>query len=56
MVADGFRSFFEVGPGDMLSKMSRWIDRTTVCRPAGSLAAIRAAAAAASASDSLDRA
>ena len=42
MVADGLRSFVEVGPGDMLSKMSRWIDRTTTCRPAGSLAAIRA--------------
>jgi [acyl-carrier-protein] S-malonyltransferase len=42
MVADGFRSFIEVGPGDMLSKMARWIDRTTACRPAGSLAAIRA--------------
>jgi [acyl-carrier-protein] S-malonyltransferase len=42
MVADGFQSFVEVGPGDMLSKMARWIDRTTVCRPAGSLAAIRA--------------
>lgn len=44
MVADGFRAFLEVGPGDMLSKMARWIDRTTVCRPAGSLAAIREAA------------
>lgn len=42
MVADGLRSFVEVGPGDMLSKMSRWIDRTTTCRPAGSLVAIRA--------------
>jgi [acyl-carrier-protein] S-malonyltransferase len=42
MVADGLRSFVEVGPGDMLSKMTRWIDRTTTCRPAGSLAAIRA--------------
>jgi [acyl-carrier-protein] S-malonyltransferase len=41
MVADGLRSFVEVGPGDMLSKMARWIDRTTVCRPTGSLAAIR---------------
>jgi len=41
MVADGLRSFVEVGPGDMLSKMSRWIDRTTTCRPAGSVAAIR---------------
>jgi [acyl-carrier-protein] S-malonyltransferase len=50
MIADGLRSFVEVGPGDMLSKMSRWIDRTTTCRPAGSLAAIRAA------SDSLRRA
>jgi [acyl-carrier-protein] S-malonyltransferase len=43
MIADGLRSFVEVGPGDMLSKMSRWIDRTTTCLPAGSLAAIRAA-------------
>ncbi len=42
MVADGHRSFVEVGPGDMLSKMARWIDRTTTCRPAGSLSAIRA--------------
>jgi [acyl-carrier-protein] S-malonyltransferase len=50
MIADGLRSFVEVGPGDMLSKMSRWIDRTTTCRPAGSLAAIRAT------SDSLRRA
>jgi [acyl-carrier-protein] S-malonyltransferase len=43
MVADEIRSFLEVGPGDMLSKMARWIDRTTACRPAGSLAAIEAA-------------
>ncbi len=42
MVADGLRSFVEVGPGDMLSKMARWIDRTTTSRPAGSLSAIRA--------------
>jgi malonyl CoA-acyl carrier protein transacylase len=42
MVEDGIGTFVEVGPGDMLSKMSRWIDRTTTCRPAGSLAAIRA--------------
>jgi len=42
MVADGFRSFIEVGPGDMLSKMARWIDRSTTCRPAGSVGAIRA--------------
>jgi malonyl CoA-acyl carrier protein transacylase len=44
MIGDGIRSFVEVGPGDMLSKMSRWIDRTTTCRLAGSLASIRAAA------------
>lgn len=50
MVADGVRTFVEVGPGDMLSKMARWIDRTTTCRPAGSMAAIREL------SDSLDRA
>ena len=41
MVSDGIRTFVEVGPGEMLSKMARWIDRTTTCRPAGSLAAIR---------------
>ncbi|HZI67277.1 MAG TPA: hypothetical protein VFF17_11995, partial [Thermoanaerobaculia bacterium] len=41
MVSDGIRSFVEVGPGDMLSKMARWIDRTTTCRAAGSLEAIR---------------
>jgi [acyl-carrier-protein] S-malonyltransferase len=40
MVADGFRTFLEVGPGEMLSKMARWIDRSTVCLPAGSLSAI----------------
>ena len=50
MVADGTNTFVEVGPGEMLSKMARWIDRTTTCRPAGSLAAIRAV------SDSLARA
>ena len=44
MVRDGFRTFLEVGPGEMLSKMSRWIDRTARCLPAGSLGAIRAAA------------
>lgn len=48
MVSDaGVRSFVEVGPGDILSKMARWIDRGTVCRPAGSLAAIEAVSAAA---------
>jgi len=43
LVADGDRVFVEAGPGEMLSKMVRWIDRTTRCHPAGSLAAIRAA-------------
>jgi [acyl-carrier-protein] S-malonyltransferase len=50
MVSDGIRSFVEVGPGDMLSKMARWIDRKTACLPAGSLAAIETV------SDSLGRA
>ena len=35
IVADGFRTFLEVGPGEMLSRMSRWIDRTVTCLPAG---------------------
>lgn len=44
MSADGFRTFLEVGPGEMLSKMSRWIDRTAKCIPAGTRDTIRAAA------------
>jgi len=43
MVADGARMFVEAGPGEMLTKMVRWIDRTTRCVPAGSLEAVRAA-------------
>lgn len=43
MVADGHGDFLEVGPGEMLSKMVRWIDRTARCAPAGTLPAIRAA-------------
>ncbi len=43
LVADGTKTFVEAGPGEMLSKMTRWIDRTTRCHPAGSLEAIRAA-------------
>ena len=43
MVADGHRTFLEVGPGEMLSKMTRWIDRTVQCAPAGTLPAIRQA-------------
>ncbi|MGH9369662.1 MAG: ACP S-malonyltransferase [Thermoanaerobaculia bacterium] len=39
LVADRHRTFLEVGPGDMLTKMTRWIDRSVVCRPAGTLAA-----------------
>src|SRR5262249_4609160 len=31
MARDGHRSFLEVGPGDMLSRMTRWIDRTVSC-------------------------
>jgi [acyl-carrier-protein] S-malonyltransferase len=41
MVADGHRTFLEVGPGEMLSKMTRWIDRTVHSTPAGTVAAIR---------------
>ena len=34
MVADGHRLFLEVGPGEMLTRMVRWIDRTPgVVRP-----------------------
>ena len=44
MVKDGLRTFFEVGPGEMLTRMTRWIDRSVACRPAGTVAAIRAAA------------
>jgi len=40
MVADGHREFLEVGPGDMLSKMTRWIDRSVACRGAGTVAAV----------------
>ena len=43
LVADGTRTFLEAGPGEMLSKMARWIDRTARCHPAGSLAAVAAA-------------
>ena len=39
LIADGHRAFLEVGPGEMLTKMARWIDRSVSCRPAGTLAA-----------------
>ena len=40
MTASGNRIYLEVGPGEMLSKMVRWIDRSTRCAPAGSVSAI----------------
>ena len=43
MVTDGHRVFLEVGPGEMLSKMARWIDRNARCLAAGTLSAIEAA-------------
>ena len=43
LVADGNRVFIEAGPGEMLSRMVRWIERTTRCLPAGTLAKIRSA-------------
>ncbi|MDQ2870996.1 MAG: ACP S-malonyltransferase [Acidobacteriota bacterium] len=44
MVAAGFRTFLEVGPGEMLSRMSRWIDRSVTCLPAGTRDGIARAA------------
>ena len=44
MVRDGHRSFLEVGPGEMLTKMIRWIDRSVRCSPVGTLAGARDAA------------
>ncbi len=40
MVRDGHRVFLEVGPGQMLSKIVRWIDRSVTCHPAGTLRSI----------------
>lgn len=39
LIADGHRVLLEVGPGEMLCKMARWIDRSVACRPAGTVAA-----------------
>ncbi len=39
MIADGHRAFLEVGPGEMLTKMTRWIDRSVSCRRAGAVEA-----------------
>ncbi|HET9796296.1 MAG TPA: ACP S-malonyltransferase [Thermoanaerobaculia bacterium] len=47
MFADGHRDFLEVGPGETLSRMLRWIVREGRCRPAGTLAAIESVTAAA---------
>ena len=44
MVSDGFRTFLEVGPGEMLCKMARWIDRGATCLPAGTRERIARAA------------
>jgi [acyl-carrier-protein] S-malonyltransferase len=40
MIRDGFRTFLEVGPGEMLGRMSRWIDRSVTVHGAGTLEAI----------------
>ena len=40
MIRDGDRVFLEVGPGEMLSKFARWIDRSVTCHAAGTLEAI----------------
>jgi [acyl-carrier-protein] S-malonyltransferase len=44
LVRDGFKTFLEVGPGEMLSRMSRWIDRSARCLPAGTAETIGQAA------------
>ena len=41
MVGAGFRTFLEVGPGEMLTRMSRWIDRTVTVHSAGRMEEIR---------------
>ncbi len=37
MIAAGQRTFLEVGPGEMLGRMSRWIDRSVTVHRAGTL-------------------
>jgi [acyl-carrier-protein] S-malonyltransferase len=44
MVAAGYRTFLEVGPGEMLTRMSRWIDRSVTVHRAGTLEEIQRAA------------
>jgi len=41
MIAAGHRTLLEVGPGEMLGRMSRWIDRSVAVRRAGTLEEIR---------------
>jgi [acyl-carrier-protein] S-malonyltransferase len=41
MIAAGHRTFLEVGPGEMLGRMSRWIDRSVAVRRAGTVEEIR---------------
>jgi [acyl-carrier-protein] S-malonyltransferase len=43
MIAEGHRVLLEVGPGEMLCRMARWIDRSAHCHPAGTTTAVRAA-------------
>jgi [acyl-carrier-protein] S-malonyltransferase len=43
MTAAGHRLYVEVGPGEMLSRMVRWIDRSTRAIPAGTVSSIAAA-------------
>jgi len=40
LIRDGFRTLLEVGPGEMLGRMSRWIDRSVTVYPAGTIEAI----------------
>jgi len=44
MFTFGQADFYEVGPGDTLTRMIRWIVREVRCRPAGTIAAIDAIA------------
>ena len=43
LVGDGHHTFLETGPGEMLSKMSRWIDRSALCQPCGTVEAVERA-------------
>ena len=43
MTAAGHRLYLEVGPGELLTKMVRWIDRSTRAVPAGTVSSIATA-------------